>query len=308
MNKKIAVIGAGNVGASCALYLAEANLADIVLIDIIEGIPQGKALDLTQAGPVRGYNCKVTGSNDYKDLAGADIVIMTAGLARKPGMTREDLLTKNAEIVGMAAENIKKHAPNSFVIVVSNPLDLMTYHMQKVTGFPTNRVFGQAGVLDSIRFRTFVAMELGVAQTDVQAMVLGGHGDTMVPLPRYTTIAGIPMTELIPADRIKAICDRTADGGGEIVRLLKTGSAFYAPAAASVDMCRAVFSDEKRVLAASAMLTGQFGIKDIYIGVPVVLGAKGMEKIFELKLNAEELAALQKSAETYKEHLKILGY
>jgi malate dehydrogenase len=308
MNKKIAVIGAGNVGASCALYLAEANLADVVLIDILEGIPQGKALDLTQAGPVRGYNCKVTGSNDYKDLAGADIIIMTAGLARKPGMTREDLLTKNAEIVGMAAENIKKHAPNSFVIVVSNPLDLMTYHMQKVTGFPTNRVFGQAGVLDSIRFRTFVAMELGVAQTDVQAMVLGGHGDTMVPLPRYTTIAGIPMSELISADRIKAICDRTADGGGEIVRLLKTGSAFYAPAAASVDMCRAVFSDEKRVLAASAMLTGQFGIKDIYIGVPVVLGAKGLEKIIELKLNTEELAALQKSAATYKEHLKILGY
>jgi malate dehydrogenase len=308
MNKKIAVIGAGNVGASCALYLAEANFADIVMIDIAEGIPQGKGLDLTQAGPVRGYNCKVTGSNDYKDIAGADIVVMTAGLARKPGMTREDLLTKNAEIVGMAAENIKKHAPNAYVIVVSNPLDLMTFHMQKVTGFPTHRVFGQAGVLDSIRFRTFIAMELGVAQTDVQAMVLGGHGDTMVPLPRYTTVAGIPIAELIPADRIKAICDRTADGGGEIVRLLKTGSAFYAPAAASVDMCRAVFNDEKRVLAASAMLTGQFGIKDIYIGVPVVLGAKGVEKIIELKLDQNELAALQKSAATYKEHLKILGY
>ena len=308
MNKKIAVIGAGNVGASCALYLAEANFADIVLIDILEGIPQGKGLDLTQAGPVRGYNCRVNGSNDYKDLAGADIVVMTAGLARKPGMTREDLLTKNAEIVGMAAENIKKFAPNAYVVVVSNPLDLMTYHMQKVTGFPTHRVIGQAGVLDSIRFRAFIAMELGIAQTDVQAMVLGGHGDTMVPLPRYTTVAGIPISELISAERIKAICDRTADGGGEIVRLLKTGSAFYAPAAASVDMCRAIFNDEKRVLAASAMLTGQYGIKDIYIGVPIVIGAKGMEKILELKLDKDELAALQKSAATYKEHLKILGY
>lgn len=308
MNKKIAVIGAGNVGASCALYLAEANFADIVLIDILEGIPQGKGLDLTQAGPVRGYNCHVSGSNDYKDLAGADIVVMTAGLARKPGMTREDLLTKNAEIVGMAAGNIKKFAPNAYVVVVSNPLDLMTFHMQKVTGFPTHRVIGQAGVLDSIRFRTFIAMELGVAQTDVQAMVLGGHGDTMVPLPRYTTVAGIPVSELISAERIKAICDRTADGGGEIVRLLKTGSAFYAPAAASVDMCRAIFNDEKRVLAASAMLSGQYGIKDIYIGVPIVIGAKGMEKILELKLDKDELAALQKSAATYKEHLKILGY
>ena len=308
MNKKIAVIGAGNVGASCALYLAEANLADIVLVDILEGIPQGKALDLTQAGPVRGYNSRVTGTNDYKEITGADIVVMSVGLARKPGMTREDLLTKNAEIVGSAAENIKKYAPKAFVIVVSNPLDLMTYHMFKVTGFPTNRVFGQAGVLDSIRFRTFIAMELGVAVTDTQAMVLGGHGDTMVPLPRYTTVSGIPISELISADRIKAICDRTADGGGEIVRLLKTGSAFYAPAAASVDMVRSVFNDEKRVLAASAMLTGQYGIKDIYIGVPVILGANGVEKILDLKLADSELSALQKSAATYKEHMKILGY
>ncbi len=308
MNKKIAVIGAGNVGASCALYLAEANFADIVMVDIAEGIPQGKALDLTQAGPVRGYNSRVTGSNDYADIKGADIVVMTAGLARKPGMTREDLLIKNAEIVGMAAENIKKYAPNAFVLVVSNPLDLMTFHMFKVTGFPTHKVFGQAGVLDSIRFRTFIAMELGVAVTDVQAMVLGGHGDTMVPLPRYTTVGGVPIAELIPKEKIDAICARTADGGGEIVRLLKTGSAFYAPAAASVDMVKSVFSDEKRVLAASAMLTGQYGIKDIYIGVPVVLGAKGVEKILELKLDKSELDALQKSAATYKEHLQVLKY
>ncbi len=308
MNKKIAVIGAGNVGASTAMYLAEANFADVVMVDIIEGVPQGKGLDLTQAGPVRGYNAKIYGTNKFTDIKGADIVIMTAGLARKPGMSREDLLNMNADIVGSVAKKIKQYAPKSFVVVVSNPLDLMTFHMQKVTGFPTNRVCGQAGVLDSTRFRAFVSMELDVAMTDIQAMVLGGHGDTMVPLPRYTTVGGIPIGELIPKDRIKAISDRTAGGGGEIVKLLKTGSAYYAPAAASVDMCRAIFNDEKRVLAASAHLTGEYGIKDIYIGVPVVLGAKGVERIIELKLTKAELAALQGSANTYKEHLKILGY
>jgi malate dehydrogenase len=308
MNKKIAVIGAGNVGATCAMYLAEANFADVVLVDIIEDMPMGKGLDLTQAGPVRGYNAMVTGSNAYKDIKGADIVIMTAGLARKPGMSREDLLTKNAAIIESAAKNIKKYAPKSIVIVVSNPLDLMTFHMQKITGFERNRVLGQAGVLDSIRMRAFVAMELGVAMSDTQAMVLGGHGDTMVPLPRYTTVGGIPIGELMPKDRIKAISQRTAVGGGEIVKLLKTGSAYYAPAAASVNMCRAIFNDEKRVLPASAYLTGQYGIKDIYIGVPIVLGAKGVEKILELKLNKAELGSLQGSAKTYKEHLKIMGY
>ncbi len=308
MNKKIAVIGAGNVGATCAMYLAEANFADIVLVDIIEGVPQGKGLDLTQAGPVRGYNAMVKGTNKYSDIKGADIVIMTAGLPRKPGMSREDLLTMNADITASAGKNIKKYAPKSFIIVVSNPLDLMTFHMQKVTGFPKNRVFGQAGVLDSIRFRAFISMELGIAMTDTQAMVLGGHGDTMVPLPRYTTVAGVPIAELIPRDRIKAISDRTRMGGGEIVKLLKTGSAYYAPAAASVDMCRAVFNDEKKLLPASAYLTGQYGIKDIYIGVPVVLGVGGVEKIIELKLTKSELGALAGSAKTYKEHLKILGY
>lgn len=308
MNKKIAVIGAGNVGASCAMYLAEANFADIILVDIVEGIPQGKGLDLTQAGPVRGYNAMVTGTNDMKDIKGANIVIMTAGLPRKPGMSREDLLNKNAGIIGSVAKNIKKYASKSFVIVVSNPLDLMTYHMRKVTGFPSNRVIGQAGVLDSIRFRAFVAMELGVAMSDTQAMVLGGHGDTMVPLPRYSTVSGIPLSELMPADRIKAICERTAGGGGEIVKLLKTGSAYYAPAAASVEMCRAIFNDEKKLLPASAYLSGEYGIKDIYIGVPIVLGAGGVEKIFELKLKKSELSALQKSAATYREHLKIMGY
>jgi len=308
MNRKIAVIGAGNVGATCAMYLAEANIADVVLIDILEGIPQGKALDLSQAGPVRKYNAMVTGSNKFSDIKGADMVVMTAGLPRKPGMTREDLLNMNAEIVGSVAKEIKKHAPKAFVIVVSNPLDLMTFHMQQVTGFPTNRVFGQAGVLDSTRFRTFVAMELGVAMADIQAMVLGGHGDTMVPLPRYTTVAGIPISELIPKDRIAAISERTANGGGEIVKLLKSGSAYYAPAAATVDMCRSVLMDEKKIMPCSAFLTGEYGIKDIYIGVPVVLGANGVEKIMELKLAKAELSALQKSAGTYKEHLKILGY
>ena len=308
MNKKIAVIGAGNVGATTAMYLAEANFADVVMVDIVEGVPQGKGLDLSQAGPVRGYNGMVTGTNKIKDIKGADIVIMTAGLPRKPGMSREDLLTMNADIVGGVAKGIKQHAPKSTVIVVSNPLDLMTFHMQKVTGFPTNRVLGQAGVLDSTRMRTFIAMELGVAMTDVQAMVLGGHGDTMVPLPRYTTVSGVPIAELLPADKIKAISQRTAVGGGEIVKLLKTGSAYYAPAAASVQMCRAIFNDEKKVLPASAHLTGQYGIKDIYIGVPVILGAKGVEKILELKLNKGELKSLQGSAATYKEHLKIMGY
>jgi len=308
MNRKIAVIGAGNVGATVAMYLAEANLADVVMVDVIEDMPMGKGLDLTQAGPVRGYNAKVIGTNDFKDMQGADMVVMTAGLARKPGMSREDLLTKNAEIVGSCAKHVKKYCPKAVVLVVSNPLDLMTYHMQSVTGFPKNRVFGQAGVLDSTRFRAFVAMELNVAMTDVQAMVLGGHGDTMVPLPRYTTVAGVPIGELIPKPRIKEICDRTAGGGGEIVKLLKTGSAYYAPAAATVDMCRSVLSDEKKVLAASAWLSGQYGISDIYIGVPVVLGADGVEKIIELKLSKAELASLQSSAATYKEHLKIMGY
>jgi malate dehydrogenase len=308
MNKKIAVIGAGNVGAAVAQYLAEAELADVVMVDILEGIPQGKALDLTQAGPIRGYSCRVYGSNDFAAIKGADIVVVTAGLARKPGMTREDLLNKNAEIVGGVANEIVKYAPNSFVLIVSNPLDIMTYHAFKKTGFPKNRVFGQAGVLDSIRFRTFVAMELNVAVTETQAMVLGGHGDTMVPLPRYTTVAGIPISELIPAERIEAISARTRDGGGEIVKLLKSGSAYYAPAAATVDMVKAVFSDQKKVLPASAYLEGEYGLNDLYIGVPVVLGGGGVEKVIELKLSADEKAMLHKSAATYKEFLNIIGY
>jgi len=308
MNRKVAVIGAGNVGASCAQYLAETNLADVVMVDIIDGLPQGKALDQTQAGPIRGYNCMVTGSNKYTAIKGAELVIMTAGMPRKPGMSREDLLNMNADIVKTAAQNIKKYAPKAYVIVVSNPLDIMTYHMRRVTGFPPSRVCGQAGILDSTRFRAFIAMELGVAMADVQAMVLGGHGDTMVPLPRYTTVGGIPIKELIPANRIKEISDRTRMGGGEIVKLLKKGSAYYAPAAASVQMARSILCDEKRVVPASAMLSGQYGIKDIYIGVPVVLGAKGVEKIIELKLTKSELTALKTSAKKYRGVLKEIGY
>ena len=308
MNRKIAVIGAGNVGASCAQYIAEANLADVVLLDIVEGVPQGKALDLTEAGPIRGYNSMITGTNSYDDLAGVDIVIVTAGLARKPGMSREDLLNKNASIVGSVAENIAKVAPDCFVIVVSNPLDIMTYHFRVKSGFPSHRVVGQAGVLDSIRFRAFVAMELNVAMSDTQALVMGGHGDTMVPLPRYSTVAGIPISELIPSDRIDAMVQRAKVGGGEIVKLLGTGSAYYAPAAASVEMARAILNDQKKLLPASALCEGQYGIKDLYIGVPIILGAGGVEKIVELKLTDEESAQLQNSAKTYKETLAILGY
>jgi malate dehydrogenase len=308
MRKRVTVIGAGNVGSAVAQYLAEDSICDITLIDVVEGLAQGKALDLMQAGPVRGYDVKITGTNDFAQMKGSDIIVHTAGLARKPGMTREDLLTKNAEIIGSVARQVKEYASHAIILMVANPLDLMTFHAYKVSGFPANRVFGQAGILDSIRFRTFIGMELGVAQTETEAMVLGGHGDTMVPLPRYTTVAGVPITELMSADRVEALSQRTVNGGGEIVALLKTGSAYYAPAAATVAMVDSVLNDKKKVYPCSAYLTGQYGIKDMYIGVPVVLGSDGLEKIIELKLEEKELAALQKSAGTYKEHLKLLGY
>ncbi len=308
MRKKVSIVGAGNVGASTAMYLAQRNLCDIMLIDVVPDMPKGKALDLSQAGPLLNYDLKVEGTDDMSAMADSDMVVVTAGFPRKPGMTREDLINKNAEIVGPVAENIKKYAPKAFVLIVTNPLDIMTFHAWKKTGFPPNRVFGQAGILDSIRFRTFVGWELGVSPTDVQAMVLGGHGDTMVPLPSYTTVAGIPITELIPPDRIKAISDRTRDGGGEIVKLLKTGSAFYAPAAATVDMIDAVLTDRKRLVPASAYVNGQYGLKDMYIGVPVIMGAGGVEKVIELKLSKDDLSALQKSGAVYKDMLKVLGY
>jgi len=308
VRKKVTIVGAGHVGESCAMYLAQTNLCDITVIDIIEDMPQGKGLDLSQAGPIVGYDCKIEGSNDFAALEGSDLIVHTAGLPRKPGMSREDLLNMNASIIGSMAENAKKYAPKSMILMVANPLDIMTYHAWKVSGFPTNRVFGQAGILDSTRFRTFVAWELGVSMNDVQAMVLGGHGDTMVPLPSYTTVSGIPITELLPKEKIDALAQRTRVGGGEIVKLLKTGSAYYAPAAATVQMVDSVLNDRKRVLPLSAYVDGPYGIKGQYIGVPVVLGAGGVEKILELKLNSDDLAALQKSAEAYKKVLGELGY
>ncbi len=308
MKKKVTIVGAGHVGESCAMFLAEKNICDIVVIDIIEDMPQGKCLDLSQAGPVVGYDGKIEGSNDMAAMEGSDMVVMTAGLPRQPGMSREDLLNKNADIVAGVAENIKKHAPNAMILMVTNPLDIMTYHSWKVSGFPTNRVFGQAGILDSTRFRTFVAWELGVSMNDVQAMVLGGHGDTMVPLPSYTTVSGFPITELLPKDKIDAIAQRTRVGGGEIVKLLKKGSAYYAPAASTIQMVDSVLNDRKRLLPMSAYVDGPYGISGQYIGVPAILGAGGVEKILELKLGKEDLAALQNSAQTYKKVLGELGY
>ena len=308
MRKKVSIVGAGHVGESCAMYLAQLNSCDITVIDIIEDMPQGKCLDLSQAGPIVGYDCKIEGSNDIAAIEGSEIIVHTAGLARKPGMSREDLLNKNASIIGSMAEAAKKHAPNAMILMVANPLDIMTYHAWKVSGFPTNRVFGQAGILDSTRFRTFVAWELGVSMNDVQAMVLGGHGDTMVPIPSYTTVSGIPITELISKERIDAIAERTRFGGGEIVKLLKTGSAYYAPAAATIQMVDSVLNDRKRILPLSAYVDGPYDIHGQYIGVPAVLGAGGVEKILELKLNDADLKMLQESAAKYKGVLAEIGY
>jgi len=297
MNRKVSVIGGGgNVGASVGTYVAERGLADVVLIDILEGIPQGKALDLTQAAPLRGANARLTGSNDLAAVKGSDLVVITAGFPRKPGMSRSDLLLGNAEIVRTAAEAVKKHAPQATVIVVTNPLDVMAYLAHKVTGFPKNRVMGMAGVLDSARFRAFVALELEVAPVDVQAMVLGGHGDSMVPLPRYTTVSGIPITELMQPDAIERLSARTRNGGAEIVSLLKSGSAYYAPAASAVEMVKAVLHDEKRLLPCSVLLDGEYGLRDLFIGVPCVIGAQGVERVLELPLADHEKAALTTSA------------
>jgi malate dehydrogenase len=294
---KIACIGAGNVGASAAQYCLELELGDVVLTDIVEGLPQGKALDLSEAGPIRGYSNMCVGTNDYKDIEGANLCIVTAGLARKPGMTRLDLLEKNGQIISGICENIKKHAPDSVVILVTNPLDTMVYLAYKKLGFPAERVIGMAGCLDSARMRSFVAMELNVSMKNVDTMVLGSHGDDMVPLPHYTTVSGIPITKLMPQERIDAIVERTRKGGGEIVALLKTGSAYYAPAASAVRMAQSVLRDEKQLLPCAAMLTGQFGLDDIYMGVPCILGKDGVEKIIELDISDAEKAALHKSAE-----------
>ena len=307
--KKIAVIGAGNVGATCAFVLAQKKLGDVVLLDIYEGFAKGKALDMSQNGQVLNYDGNLTGTSSYEDIAGADVVVVTSGFPRQPGMTREDLIAKNASIVTEVGEGIKQHAPDSVIIMVTNPLDLMTYHMQKVTGFPPHRVCGQAGVLDSARMTHFVADAVGCSEEDVQAMVLGGHGDTMVPLPRFTTVGGIAITHLLDQDTIDAICKRTASGGGEIVKLLERGSAFYAPGSAAAIMAEAVLNDRKRLIPASTYLTGQYGLNDVYIGVPVILGSNGIERIIELELSSEELASLQASGNFYKSQLSdILGY
>ncbi len=307
--RKIAVIGAGNVGATCAFVLAQMKIADIVLLDIFEGFAKGKALDMSQNASVLNYDGGITGTADYADIAGSDVVVVTSGFPRKPGMTREDLIGKNAEIVEQVGNGIKEHAPNCVIVVVTNPLDLMTYHMQQVTGFPANRVVGQAGVLDSARMAHFIALELGCAEEDVSPMVLGGHGDTMVPLPRYTTVGGIPITQLMDAATIEAISQRTASGGGEIVKLLGNGSAFYAPGSAAAVMAESILNDRRRLIPASCRLTGQYGLDDVYIGVPCIIGANGVERIFELELTADELSSLQGSGEFYKKQLvDVLGY
>jgi malate dehydrogenase len=298
---KITVVGAGNVGATAAQYIVEKELGDVVLVDVIEGIPQGKALDLAQAGPVHGYDSALTGTNTYDETANSDIVVITAGMARKPGMTRDDLLFKNAEIVGSVVEQVSKRSPNSILILVTNPLDAMVQLAWKKSGFPAERVIGMAGVLDSSRFRTFIARELDVSVENVTAFVLGGHGDTMVPLPRYSTVAGIPITDLLPADKIQALVTRTANGGAEIVNYLKSGSAYYAPGASAVEMVEAILKDKKKILPCAAYLNGQYKTTGLYVGVPVKLGRKGVEQIIEITLTPDEQAAFDKSAAAVRE-------
>lgn len=307
MKNKVAVIGGGNVGANAALFLAERGLADLTLIDIVDGLPQGKSLDMQQAAPLWHKGGTLAGATDLAAVKGADVVVMTAVFPRKPGMSRSDLLKANADIIRPAAEAVKQHAPNAYVVVVTNPLDVMAHLFWKVTGFPKNRVIGMAGILDSARMRAFIAMELGVSGDDVQAMVLGGHGDSMVPMPRFTTVGGIGVTELLPKEKIDAISERTRAGGAEIVKLLKTGSAYYAPAMSAVDMVEAILTDQKRLVPCSVLLEGEYGLKNVFLGVPVVLGAKGVEKIIQLELNAEENAALQKSGKDVADMIAELG-
>ncbi|HTO12402.1 MAG TPA: malate dehydrogenase [Candidatus Binatia bacterium] len=303
---KITVVGAGNVGATAAQYIVEKELGDVVLVDVIEGIPQGKALDLAQAGPVHGYDSALTGANGYDDTANSDIVVITAGMARKPGMTRDDLLFKNAEIVGSVVEQVARRSPSSILILVTNPLDAMVQLAWKKSGFPAERVIGMAGVLDSARFRTFIARELNVSVENVTAFVLGGHGDSMVPLPRYSTVAGIPITDLLPKEKIDALVTRTANGGAEIVNFLKSGSAYYAPGAAAVEMVEAILKDKKKILPCAAYLDGQYRTRGLYVGVPVKLGRQGVEQIIEIKLTPDEQAAFDKSAAAVRELVEKL--
>jgi malate dehydrogenase len=297
---KIALVGAGQIGGTLALLAGLKELGDVVLFDVVEGVPQGKALDIAEASPVEGFDAKIAGANDYSIIAGADVVIVTAGFPRKPGMSRDDLIGKNAEVVATVGQNIKKHCPNAFVITITNPLDVMVWVMREASGLPHQRVIGMAGVLDSARFRYFLAEDMGVSVEDVSAFVLGGHGDDMVPLIRYSTVAGIPLPDLIKMgwttqERIDKIVQRTRGGGGEIVNLLKTGSAFYAPASSAIAMAESYLRDKKRVLPCAAWLTGQYGVKDLYVGVPVVIGAKGVERVVEISLNGDERAMFEKS-------------
>jgi malate dehydrogenase len=300
VRKKVTVVGAGNVGATLAQRVAETRLADVVLVDVVEGVPQGKGLDLMEAGPVLGYDTRITGSNGYEETAGSDVIVITAGLARKPGMSRDDLLAANGDIVKKVAAETGKRSPKAVMIVVTNPMDVMAYVAMKAAGFPRERVIGMGGVLDSARFRTFIALELGVSVENTHAFVLGGHGDTMVPLPRYSTVAGIPITELMSGDRIDKLVDRTRNGGAEIVALLKTGSAYYAPSGATLEMVEAILLDKKKILPCSAWLTGEYGVKDAFAGVPVKLGEKGMEQVIEIKLTDGEKAAFMKSVEAVR--------
>jgi malate dehydrogenase len=311
MDKKITVIGAGNVGATAAQRVAEKEIADVVLIDILEGVPQGKTLDLAEAAPIELYNSMLKGSQQYEDTANSDVVIITAGLPRKPGMSRDDLLTTNARIVKQVTREIAQYSPDTILIIVSNPLDAMCHVAYEASGFPPNRVIGMAGVLDSARLRAFIAMELNVSVSNVHACVLGGHGDTMVPLPRYSTVAGIPITDLLSEERIEALVDRTRKGGAEIVGLLKTGSAYYAPSAAAVEMAEAIIKDQNKILPCAAYLKGEYGCQNLFIGVPVKLGKSGIEQIIELKLTSDESQALAASAQAVQnlvDTLKTLNY
>jgi malate dehydrogenase len=306
MRKKISIIGAGFVGSTTAHWLAAKELGDIVLLDVVEGIPQGKGLDLYEAAPIEGFDVRVLGTNDYADTANSDVIVVTSGAPRKPGMSREDLIKVNANITRDCISKAAPLSPNAVIIMVNNPLDAMTYVAAETAGFPKERVIGQAGVLDSARYRAFIAMETGVSVEDIQAMLMGGHGDEMVPLPRFSTISGIPVSEFIPADKLAAIVDRARKGGGEIVNLLKTGSAYYAPAAATAQMVEAVIKDKKRVIPVAAYLSGEYGLNDLYFGVPVILGAGGVEKIIELPLNDAEKALVQKSADAVRSTLETL--
>lgn len=300
MQKKVTVVGAGNVGATAAQRLAEKALCDVVLVDIAEGLPQGKALDLAEAAPIEKHDSRLVGTNDYEATANSDIVIITAGIPRKPGMSRDDLIKTNAGIMKNVVENVAKKSPEAVLIIVSNPLDAMCHVAYEVSGFPKNRVIGMAGVLDSARFRCFIAEELDVSVENTHAFVLGGHGDTMVPLPRYSTVAGVPITEMMEKDRIDAIVERTRNGGAEIVALLKTGSAFYAPASASVEMAESILKDRKKILPCAVYLEGEYGINGLFIGVPVKLGKNGIEKIIEITLQEDEKEALLKSADAVR--------